>query len=161
MLNSVSAGSTQPCLTPVVIGICSEYSPCTSMTSWNCRTIADHCYEPGWEAKLCHNFPKPITTACVKCFGKDEKGLVEVRSSFVLDISLSCLALKTMYIVPLSFLNPIGFLVEAQSDQDTNSDDSVGLLPVSSQQSTKGCLYSCHRLEHFLSACILGLRMHP
>ena len=47
------------------------------------------------------------------------------------------------------------FLVKVQPDQNVHSGYSVGFLPVSSQQSTiKRCLYGCHRLEHFLSACI-------
>ena len=38
------------------------------------------CYEFGRIAKLCHNFPKSLTTDCVKCFGK---GHVEVHSLFL------------------------------------------------------------------------------
>ena len=30
--------------------------------------LPNHCCKPGWTVKLCYNFPKPITTDCVKCF---------------------------------------------------------------------------------------------
>ena len=64
MLNSVEA-STQPCLSPFVTGNGSENSPSfwtlARISSWN------WCYEFGGIAKLCHNFPKSLTTDCVKC----------------------------------------------------------------------------------------------
>ena len=104
MLNSVEA-STQPCLTSFVTGNGSENSPSfwtlASIPSWNCRTIAMN----GRTAKLCHNFPKSLTTDCVKCFGKVDKGHVEVHTLF-LAFSWSCRAVKIISIVSLSFLNP-------------------------------------------------------
>ena len=36
-------------------------------------------YETGWIAKLCHMFPKPITTYCVECFGEVDIGRVDVN----------------------------------------------------------------------------------
>ena len=40
--------------------------------------LPNHCCKPGWTAKHCHYFPKPIATGCVKC----DKGHVEVYSLF-------------------------------------------------------------------------------
>ena len=63
--------------------------------------LPHHCYVSGWTTNLCHYFPKPITTDCVKCFK------VMYRSTFCFwHFSCSCLAVKIMSIVPLSFLNP-------------------------------------------------------
>ena len=45
--------------------------------------LPHHSYKPGWTAKLCHNFPKPITTDCFKCFGKVDKGHVAVYSVYL------------------------------------------------------------------------------
>ena len=42
-----------------------------------------HCFEPGLTAKLCHNFPKPITTDGFKCFDKVDNGHVEVHILFL------------------------------------------------------------------------------
>ena len=44
--------------------------------------LPNYCYEPGLTAKLCHNFPKPITTDCVECFGELDNGHVEVHILF-------------------------------------------------------------------------------
>ena len=50
-----------------------------------------YCCESGWRAKLCHNFPKSITTDCVKCFGMVHKGHVEVHILFLAFLlKLSC-----------------------------------------------------------------------
>ena len=50
-----------------------------------------HWYELGRTAKLCHNVPKSLTTDCAKCFGKVNKGLVEVPILFLaLLLKLSC-----------------------------------------------------------------------
>ena len=40
--------------------------------------LPNHCCKPGWTAKHCHNFPKPIATGCVKC----DKGHAEVHRFF-------------------------------------------------------------------------------
>ena len=109
MLNSVEA-STQPCLTPFVTGnglkkLAIILDPCR-------HTIVElphHCYEFGGIAKLCHNFPKSLTTDCVKFFRKVDKGHVEVHILFlvhILSATWSCCAVKIMSIVPLSLLNP-------------------------------------------------------
>ena len=45
--------------------------------------LPHHCYEFGRTAKLCHNFPKSLTIDCVKCFGKVDKGHVEVHILFL------------------------------------------------------------------------------
>ena len=67
--------------------------------------LPHHCYEFGRTTKLCHNFPKSLTTDCVKCFGKVEK--VMYRSTFhSWHSSWSCRAVKIMSVVPLFFLNP-------------------------------------------------------
>ena len=83
MLNSVGA-STQPCLTSFVTGTGSDYSPSFwargSMPSRNCRTIAINL---AGQQNYAIIFPKPITTYCVKCFGKVDKGHVEVHILFV------------------------------------------------------------------------------
>ena len=104
MLNSVEA-STQPCLTPFVTGNGSENSPSfwtlASIPSWNCRTIAMNL---AGQPKLCHNFPKSVTTDCVKCFGKVDNGHVEVHILFLAFVlKLSCRAVKIMSVVPLFF----------------------------------------------------------
>ena len=82
MLNSVEA-STQPCLTPFVSGNGSEDSQSfwtlASIPSWNCRTIVMNLTT----AKLCLNFPKSLATDFVKCFGKVDKGHVEVHILFL------------------------------------------------------------------------------
>ena len=90
MLNNVES-RTQPCLTPFVTGNGSENSPSfwtrASTPAWNCRTIAMN----GQIVKLCHNFPKSLTTDCVKCFGKVDKGHVEVHILFLVNLlKLSC-----------------------------------------------------------------------
>ena len=98
MLNSVEA-STQPCLTPRKLAIILD--PCK-------HTIVElthHCYEFGSTAKLCHNFPKSLTTDCVNALIRSTK--VMSRSSFCFwHFSWSCRAVKIMSIVPRFFLNP-------------------------------------------------------
>ena len=55
--------------------------------------LPHHGYESGWRAKLCHNFLKPISTDCDKCFGVIDKGHVEVHILF-LTIVLKCTCCK-------------------------------------------------------------------
>ena len=43
-----------------------------------------HCYKPGWTAKRCYNFPKPITADCFKSFDTVDKGHVEVHILFLI-----------------------------------------------------------------------------
>ena len=45
--------------------------------------LPHHCYELGRTAKLRHNFPKTLLTDCIKCFGKVNKGHVEVHVLFL------------------------------------------------------------------------------
>ena len=53
--------------------------------------LPHNCYELGRTAKLRHNFPKNLTTDCIKCFGKFNKGHVEVHVLFLtLLLKLSC-----------------------------------------------------------------------
>ena len=105
MLNSVEA-STQPCLTPFVTGNGSENSPSfwtvASIPSWNCSTIVINL---AGQPNFAIIFTKSLTTDCVKCFGKVDKGHVEVHNRSW-HFSWSCRAIKIMSIVPLFFLNP-------------------------------------------------------
>ena len=105
MLNSVEA-STQPCLAPFVIGNGSENSPSfwtlASIQSWSCRTTAMNL---AGQPKLCHNFPKSLTTDNVKCFGKVDKGHIESHILF-LAFLLKLPCCENHVNCSLSFLNP-------------------------------------------------------
>ena len=142
MLNSVEA-SIQPCLTPFchresIRKLAIIIAPCK-------HTIMElpyHCYEFGRTNKLCHDFPKSLTTNCVKCFGKVDKGLVEVHILFL------AFFLKIMSIVPLSFLNP-----HPLSGRSTDCSRSLfnrftrTLARIFPATEKKRCLDGCHRLE--------------
>ena len=83
MLNSVGA-STQPCSTPFV----KRFRVLTIVLDKHAiMELLHHCYKSVWTTKLCHDFPKPITTDCDKRFGKVDKGHV-TGPHFVLGISL-------------------------------------------------------------------------
>ena len=69
--------------------------------------LPHHCYEFGETAKLCHNFPKSPTTDCVKCFGKVDKGHVEVHMLFLaFFLKLSCCKNHVCCSYVFFFLNP-------------------------------------------------------
>ena len=87
MLNSVEA-STQPlCHREWIRKLTVILDPCKHTI----MELPHHCYKFGRTAKLCHNFSKSLTTDCVKCFGKVDKGHVEVHILFLAFLlKLSC-----------------------------------------------------------------------
>ena len=91
MLNSVES-STQSCWTPFVTGNGSENSP--SFCTLCKHTIAElprHRYEVGKTAIFAIIFQKSLTTDWVRCFGKVDKGHVEVHILFLAFLlKLSC-----------------------------------------------------------------------
>ena len=82
MLNSVEA-STQPCLTPLSQEIDQKTSHHFGPLQAYHHGTAASLLKFGRTTKLCHNFPKSLTTDCVKCFGKVDKGHVEVHILFL------------------------------------------------------------------------------
>ena len=87
LLNRAGA-ITQPSYTKLVTG---NGSISLKTCMYCIRKLPHYGYEPGWSAKLCHNFPKPITTDCVKCFGEVDKGHVGFHILFLTFLlKLSC-----------------------------------------------------------------------
>ena len=105
MLNNAGA-ITQPCLTPLVTGNGSEYSPSfwthVCMPSWNCRTIAIYL---GGKPNFAIIFQSPSRPTVSNALVKSTK-FMHRSTCCSWHFSCSCLAVKIMSIVPLSFLNP-------------------------------------------------------
>ena len=117
MLNSVGA-STQLCLTPFVTSNGSiVLDPCKHAIV----ELPHRCYKP------CHNFPKPITTDCVKYIGKVDKGHIAVHILF-LAFLVELRICKDHIYCPSVLPESTDFLVEVQSDHDVNSGDSIAFL---------------------------------
>ena len=122
--------------------------------------LPHHCYEFGRTAKVCHIFQSPSWMTVSDAYVRSTK--VMYWSTFCSwHFSWSCLAVKIMSIVLLSFLNPHWLSGRSPDYSSCSCSRSVLVLQGSSQQLTiKGCLDDCRRLEDSISFWIGGYLLH-
>ena len=155
MLNRVGA-STQPCLTLLSQEMDQKIHHRFGPVQAYHRGTASPLLGIGRTAKLRHTFPKTLTTDCIKCFGKVNKGHVEVHA--VPGISLEAALLwRSCQLFLCPFWIHTGFLVEALPVQGVHSVGYVELVQGTSQQLTiKRCHDDYHTTEDSLSLWIGG-----